>query len=213
MLKFQEEFLTYDHSAELQDERAEVRKRIVLRAEKALAETLAGDPVQDSRCLRRSKNMGAWLTVHPSTVNGMKLGAQKWQDTTFLRYGRYPPDLPKYCDVCNAAFSICHALDCKRGYLVTARHNDLLDCVADLAGKSFTQTHVHNNPLILASCTMKGTKANTDRSKTTPSTPYLEAMEQKDNLLIRDFQKNGIYSVHGMRVVNTDAKPHSAKTP
>ena len=38
-------------------------------------------------------------------------------------------------------------------------------------------------------------------------------MEQKGNLLICDLWKNGIYSVHNMRVVNTDAKYHSSKTP
>ena len=59
-----------------------------------------------------------------------------------------PPDFPKNCDGCNAQFSICHALDCKRGGLVTARHNELRDRVADMAGKAFTPSHVRNDPLI-----------------------------------------------------------------
>ena len=59
-----------------------------------------------------------------------------------------PPYFPKYCDGCNARFSISHALDCKRGGLVTARHNEICDGVADLAGKDFTPSHVRNDPLI-----------------------------------------------------------------
>ena len=73
-----------------------------------------------------------------STVNGTELGAQEWRDAAFLRYGIEPPDLPKHCNGCNARFSICHALDCKRGGLVTARHNEIRDGVTDLASRAFT---------------------------------------------------------------------------
>ena len=63
---------------------------------------------------------------------------------------------------------------------------------------------------------MKSPKANPARYKATIVTaamPPLESMEQKCELLIRDFFKNGIDSVHDMRVLNTDSKSHSAKTP
>ena len=72
----------------------------------------------------------------PSTVNGTELGSQEWRDALFLRYVLDPPDLPKYCDGCKARFSISHALECKKGGLVTARHNELRDGVADLAYKA-----------------------------------------------------------------------------
>ena len=49
--------------------------------------------------------------VLPSTVNGTELGAQEWRDILFLRYGLEPPDLPNYCNGCEARFSISHALD------------------------------------------------------------------------------------------------------
>ena len=38
-------------------------------------------------------------------------------------------------------------------------------------------------------------------------------MEQKGDLLIRELWNNNTDSVHGMRVVNIDAKSHSATTP
>ena len=38
-------------------------------------------------------------------------------------------------------------------------------------------------------------------------------MEQKGDLLISDLWQNGIYSVHDMRVVNTDARSHLEKPP
>ena len=59
------------------------------------------------------------------TVNGTELGAQEWRDALFLRYSLDPPDLPKYCDGCNAKLTIFRDLDCNRGGLVTACHNEL----------------------------------------------------------------------------------------
>ena len=154
--------------------------------------------------------------VQPSTVNGTDLGAQEWRDSLFVRYGLEPLDLPTYCDGRNTKFTICHSLDCKRGGLVTARHNELRDGFADLAGKAFTPSHVRDDPLIFAGRSVKRTKAKpdgasgtTDQDRAAPP----EVTEQKGDLLIRDLCQNGTESVHDMRVVNTDAKSHSAKTP
>ena len=51
--------------------------------------------------------------------------AQELLDALFLRYVLDPPDLPKFCDGCNTAFSIFRTLDFKKGGLVTARHNEI----------------------------------------------------------------------------------------
>ena len=112
-LRCQEEFRTEDHSACLQEGITEVRKRIVLRVEESLAETIASSLVQGARRLRRTTKTGACLTLQPSTVNGTELGVQEWQEALFLRYVLDSPDLPHYCEGCNATFSICHTLDCK----------------------------------------------------------------------------------------------------
>ena len=98
--------------------------------------------------MRRAGKTGDWITVLLSTVNGTELGYQEWQDALFLRYGMDPPDLLTYCDGCEARFTISHALDCKKGVLIKARHNELCDGVANLAGKAFTPSHVCDDPLI-----------------------------------------------------------------
>ena len=84
--------------------------------------------------------------MQPSTVNGTDLGGQEWRDALFLGDGIDPPDLPTYCYGCQAKFSISHSLDCKNGGLVTERHNDIRDGVADLSGKAFTPSHVCDDP-------------------------------------------------------------------
>ena len=154
--------------------------------------------------------------VQPSTVNGTELGSQEWSDVLFLCYGLYPQDLLKYCDGCNTKFTTWHALNCKRGGLVTEFHNDLQDRVADLAGKAFTPSYMHDEPLIFAGCTVKRTKAKpagTSGSTDRYGMPPLEATEQKVDLLICGLWQNRTDSVHDMCVVNTDAKTHALKTP
>ena len=83
-----------------------------------------------------------------STINGTELGVQEWIDSLFMCYGIKPPDLPSHCEGCGAAFSIYHALDFKKGSLVTSCHNELRDGVANLSGKSFTPAHVCDDPKI-----------------------------------------------------------------
>ena len=68
-------------------------------------------------------------------------------------------DLTNNCDGCQARFTISHALDCKKGDLVMARHNELRDGVADLAGKAFTPSHVRDDPLIYSGRAVRRTKA------------------------------------------------------
>ena len=153
----------------------------------------------------------------PSTVNGTELGPQEWRDALFLRYGLQLSDLPKYCDGCEARFSIIHALDCKKGGLVTARHNELRDGVSDLAGKAFTPSHVRDNPLIYSGRAMSRTKpmpagsTKTNPTRETPAAP--EVTKQKGELLIWDLWQQGTDSVHDMHVVNTDALSYLEKSP
>ena len=120
---------------------------------------------------------------------GQSWGAQEWRDALFLRYGRKPPDLPTRCDVFQAKLLISHALDYKKGGLVTVRHNELRDGVSDLAGKAFTPSHVRNDPLIYSGRSVKRTKAVTAGAGGTSKHAEVqppEVTEQKGDLLIRD---------------------------
>ena len=147
--------------------------------------------------------------MQPYKVNGTELGAQEWHDYLFLRYGLDPPDLPYCCDGCNAKLTICHALDCKRGGLVTTRHKELWDGVSYLDGKAFTPSHVRKNTLIFAGCAVKRTKdktAGTIGSTNKDGATPLDATEQKGYLLICDHWQNGTDSVHDILVMNTKSK-------
>ena len=92
----------------------------------------------------------------PSTVNGTELGVQDWRESLFPYYGIEPPGLPSHCDGFGAAFTICQALDFKKGGLITANHNEIHYGVADLVGKAFTSAHARDNPKIFTYRAMQG---------------------------------------------------------
>ena len=106
-----------------------------------------------------------WISVLLSTVNGTELGAKEWRDSFFLRYGIDPPDLPPHCDGCGASFLICHTLDCKNGGLITDRHNELRDEVANLTGKAFTPAHVHDDPTFFIGRAVRGGEGQRQRKR------------------------------------------------
>ena len=206
-LRGQVEFRTEDHLACLREGWTAVRIRGEIQAEEALTAALEGGLVLHACCMRRAAKTGAWLTVLPSTVNEAKLGAQEWRDVLFLWYGLDPPDLPKYCYGCQARFYISHALDCKKGGLVTARHNKLCEGLSYLDGKAFTPSHVRDDPLVYSCCAVKRTKvtpAGSNKTKTSEHTAAPEVTEQKGDLLIQDLWQQGTDNVHNMHVVNTD---------
>ena len=47
--------------------------------------------------------------------------------------------MPANCDGCGAATSLEHALDCKKGGLVTQHHNEIRDVIGDLASVVFKE--------------------------------------------------------------------------
>ena len=150
---------------------------------------------------------GSWLSVLPSTANGTELGAQERRNSLFLRYVIDSPYMPSHRNIYGSALSICHALDFKKGSLITARHNDLRDGVANLAGKDFTPVNVRNDPTFFTGRAVRGGEAKVKyktKSKNKGAPPP-DKEEDKGDILIRDLWTHGTDSIHNMRVVNTEA--------
>ena len=94
--------------------RADIRRRHAEESETALGEARSAASNPDAQRLGRIQHTGEWLSVLPTTVTGKELGLQELRDSLFLHYGIDTPDFPSHCNGCGAAFSICHALDCKK---------------------------------------------------------------------------------------------------
>jgi hypothetical protein len=96
-------------------------------------QSIANDAVMrklDHKC-------SGWLSVLPSEINQFQMSASEFSDALALRYGRTPNNLPSRCDADGEVFDLNHALNCAKGGLVYARHNELrdLNCsLLELAG-------------------------------------------------------------------------------
>ena len=61
------------------------------------------------------------------------LSPQQFRDALSLRYNRSLMLMLPTGDGCGAAFTLSHAMDCRRGGLVVRRHNEICDALGDLA--------------------------------------------------------------------------------
>ena len=81
--------------------------------------------------LAKEKGSSSWLTVIPVEEHGFFLNKGEFRDALHLRYGWDIRNAPQSC-VCNASFSIDHAMTCKRGGFTIMRHNEIRDMTAKL---------------------------------------------------------------------------------
>ena len=93
-----------------------------------------------------------------------------------------PPDLSYNYGGCGSALSIYHTLECKKGGLITARHNKLHDGVANLAIKCFTPTYVHYYPKHFIGHAVRVGKTKSKAKGLPPK----DKGENKGDILIRD---------------------------
>ena len=73
-----------------------------------------------------------WLSITPTQDNFFSMSPDEFRDALALRYLFTPKNLPSTCDGCGEDFNFCHALNCKKGGLVSARHNEMRDLNCDL---------------------------------------------------------------------------------
>ena len=105
----------------------------------ALTSVLECLPSPACRTIKRAIDFqtSGWLTVLPLACHQFDLSPQQFRDTLSLRYHRPLSTMPSSCDGCGSAFSLSHALDCRRGGLVIQHHNKVQDALGDLAALAY----------------------------------------------------------------------------
>ena len=80
-----------------------------------------------------------WLSFIPLRVGETIISSTEFHDTLVLRYARIPSNLPISCDDRGEfkTFDTNYALDCKKGGLVTARHENIRDELRDLLAYTY----------------------------------------------------------------------------
>jgi hypothetical protein len=139
------------------DEEVALEKRV-----KVLGQT-------EERRLTRAKESGAWLTAYPSALNGTELSADEFRDNLRLRFGFEPVGLPSHCDGCGAKFTVEHGLQCKKGGLVSVRHDDVADEWGYLCGLALKPSAVDHEPKIYNGGLLPGDLREQSAAAATPN--------------------------------------------
>ena len=92
----------------------------------------------------------SWLTVLPTTYHHFDFSATEFRDALTVRYHRPLLKMPVTCDGCGATFIYEHALDCKKGSLITGHHNKVRDTLGDLS--SIVYKDIIREPVIQEAC-------------------------------------------------------------
>ena len=125
-----------------------------------------------------------------------------------------PHHLPIQCNGCQQKFSVCHALECKRGGLVISQHNEIQDELSNLASKAFFPSAVRDEPRIHTS------RASEPRSRPgKPASPAVKRLfqnnrtEDRGDILVRGLWARGTDCIIDVRITDVDAKSQRSKDP
>ena len=136
-IKGKMEFSLPDHNDLMSDAMANMHTTLQQQDEVILHSTLANSELnaKTRRAIQQAVEgkTSSWLTALPIAHHHFDLSATEFRDALALRYNRPLLNMPANCDGCGAATSLEHALDCKKGGLVTQCHNEVQDVIGDLA--------------------------------------------------------------------------------
>ena len=128
-----------------------------------------------------------WLTAKVSERDNFVLSENEFHD----RYGLPITNLPVKCDGCGEDFHDQHALICKKGGLITQRHNEIKDLLGDLSCLAWPYTQ--KEPLI---------REHSENQKAL-----------RADLLIRGVWSPQETASFDIRVRDTEAKSYSNRNP
>ena len=205
------EFSTVDHTTAVQEAKQAHAASLAATHDAELASVLDLFPAAEKRIILRGKTTGQWLSVHPSSINGTQLSATEFRDALLMRYAHTPGNLPSKCDGCGQKFDLRHALVCKRGGLVTSRHNEITAELRDLALLALPGSAVRFEPRIHL-CRATGSSVANDSLSQSSDSAASHSGERGD-LLIRGLWSRGTDCILDVRVTDTDCKTYCRRDP
>ena len=106
-------------------------------------------PLENLRIVQQARDKGAssWLNAIPPKEQGFDLDEKEFKDSLRLRYNLPLKSLPNQC-VCGDQFSVNHALTCKKGDFISARHDEVRNVLTSQLNKVSNNAQVaHLTPL------------------------------------------------------------------
>jgi len=144
------------------------------------------------RNLQQAREQGAssWLNALPLEKHGFILNKAEFRDAIALRYNRHINNLPSFC-VCGSRFDVTHAMNCKRGGFINARHDSIRDFETSLLSKACTDVESEPHLQPVTTEVLPGRSANT-------------SADARLDIRARGFWRRGQNAFFDVRVTNPD---------
>ena len=146
---------------------------------------------------------GTWLSIMPDGYNGTVLTGDEFQDSLHIRYGLNPKGLQDRCDGCSDKFCVGRALSCKKGGLITMRHDDVKAEWQSLCAKALSSLACTDEPSI-----HNGLSTPEKKNQSTDPLPEL-----RGDVSVRNFWKRGQEAIFDVRITDTEAKSYCGQDP
>ena len=140
-IKGDEEFAVHEHRERIAESHVKLRMERKEQDQRKLDAALESMDAKKRRTVMRAVDgkTSNWLTVMPVARHQFDLSAVEFRDALAIRYSRPLLRMPANCDGCGGPFDMTHALDCKKGGLVTQRHNEVRDALGDIAALAYKE--------------------------------------------------------------------------
>ena len=124
-----------DHRKQMSRSRKKHHQIMEEKHEELLGEFLNELSADQVRAVKRinERSLSAWLTALPIAAENFDLSEVEFRNALSVRYNKNLNTLPTFCDGCQSPFILRDALACKKGGLLTLRHNEIRDAVGGLA--------------------------------------------------------------------------------
>ena len=147
-IKGDEEFAVHEHRERIAETHVKLRMERKEQDQRKLDVALESMDAKKRRTVMRAvdRKTSNWLTVMPVARHQFDLSAVEFRDALAMRYSRPLLRMPANCDGsggncdgCGGLFNLTHTLDCKKGGLVTQRHNEVRDALGDIAALAYKE--------------------------------------------------------------------------
>ena len=172
-------------------------------SETAELEAIIQQTPMEARRLRRGPLTGRWLNIIPKERNDTGLTATEFRDSFPLRLGLPPLGLPQRCDGCGAPFNVSHALQCKKGNLVSLRHDDLKAEWESMLAEALAPSLVRDEPYIRGRA-LQGPP---------PANHAPDAQDLRGDIAAHGFWSRGIDTIFDVSIAYPDCSSYLNRTP
>ena len=170
---------------ELNKQKSDKLKEKTARVDESISNAMKRNVAQ-----AREQGTSSWLNVLPLERYGFTLNKSEFQDAIALRYNKHINNLPSYC-VCGSKYDVTHAMNCKRGGFINARHDNIRDFEASLLSQVCLDVE-SEPPLQPVTTEFLPRSANT-------------SSEARLDIRARGFWRRGQHAYFDVRVTNADS--------